>query len=85
MATQLEAAQREARRSFAIVGRRDTYGRWQGRKPQSAGRRCRRTQRRAVLETLGIEVVILPRQKHGPGFEPDVGRNSLAHNGVGRA
>ena len=25
--------------------------------------------RRAVLETLGIEVVIMPRLKHGPGFE----------------
>ncbi|OBG51475.1 recombinase family protein [Mycolicibacterium fortuitum] len=29
------------------------------------------TVRRAVLETLGVEVVILPRTKHGPGFEPE--------------
>jgi hypothetical protein len=28
-------------------------------------------QRRAVLETLGIEVVLLPREKYGPGFEPE--------------
>jgi site-specific DNA recombinase len=27
--------------------------------------------RRAVLDTLGIEVVLLPREKHGPGFEPE--------------
>jgi site-specific DNA recombinase len=27
--------------------------------------------RRAVLETLGIEVVLLPREKHGPGFEEE--------------
>jgi hypothetical protein len=27
--------------------------------------------RRAVLETLGIEVVLLPREKRGPGFEPE--------------
>jgi site-specific DNA recombinase len=32
------------------------------------------TQRRAVLETLGIEVVLLPRKKHGPGFEPETVR-----------
>jgi site-specific DNA recombinase len=32
------------------------------------------TQRRAVLETLGIEVVLLPRVKHGPGFEPETVR-----------
>ena len=31
-------------------------------------------QRRAVLETLGIEVVLLPREKHGPGFEPETVR-----------
>jgi DNA invertase Pin-like site-specific DNA recombinase len=30
--------------------------------------------RRAVLETLGIEVVLLPREKHGPGFEPETVR-----------
>jgi site-specific DNA recombinase len=30
--------------------------------------------RRAVLETLGIEVVLMPREKHGPGFEPDTVR-----------
>ncbi len=29
---------------------------------------------RAVLETLGITVVILPRVKHGPGFEPETVR-----------
>ena len=29
------------------------------------------TQRRAVLETLRIEVVLLPREKRGPGFEPE--------------
>jgi site-specific DNA recombinase len=27
--------------------------------------------KRAVLEALGMEVVILPRVKHGPGFEPE--------------
>jgi site-specific DNA recombinase len=27
--------------------------------------------RRAVLETLGIEVILTPRKKHGPGFEPE--------------
>jgi site-specific DNA recombinase len=27
--------------------------------------------RRAVLETLGIEVVLLRRERHGPGFEPE--------------
>ena len=30
--------------------------------------------RRAVLETLGIEVVLMPRKKHGPGFEPETVR-----------
>jgi site-specific DNA recombinase len=30
--------------------------------------------RRAVLETLDIEVVLLPREKHGPGFEPETVR-----------
>lgn len=29
------------------------------------------TQRRAVLETLDIEVVLLRREKRGPGFEPE--------------
>ncbi|MGV0772293.1 recombinase family protein [Mycobacterium syngnathidarum] len=29
------------------------------------------TARRAVLETLRVEVAILPRVKHGPGFEPE--------------
>lgn len=32
------------------------------------------TQRRAVLETLGIEVVLLRREKRGPGFEPETVR-----------
>lgn len=27
--------------------------------------------RRSALEALGIEVVLLPRAKHGPGFEPE--------------
>ncbi|BBZ45456.1 recombinase family protein [Mycobacterium parmense] len=27
--------------------------------------------KRAVLETLGMEVVLMPREKHGPGFEPE--------------
>lgn len=27
--------------------------------------------RRAVLETLKVEVVLMPRKKHGPGFEPE--------------
>ena len=30
--------------------------------------------RRAVLDTLGIAVVLLPREKHGPGFEPETVR-----------
>ncbi|MEM6108479.1 recombinase family protein [Mycobacterium sp. 050272] len=30
--------------------------------------------RRAVLETLGMEVVLMPREKHGPGFEPETVR-----------
>jgi len=32
------------------------------------------TSQRAVLEALGLEVVILPRIKHGPGFEPETVR-----------
>lgn len=30
--------------------------------------------RRAVLETLSMEVVLMPREKHGPGFEPETVR-----------
>ncbi|OMC17890.1 recombinase family protein [Mycobacterium sp. SP-6446] len=30
--------------------------------------------RRAVLETLGMEVALMPREKHGPGFEPETVR-----------
>lgn len=33
------------------------------------------TQRRAVLQTIGLEAVVLdPRKKHGPGFEPETVR-----------
>ena len=30
--------------------------------------------RRAVLETLRLQVTLLPREKHGPGFEPETVR-----------
>lgn len=67
---QLEAAQRErdaALRSLDVETLRPLAG------PEAAARweAMPVTVRRAVLETLGIEVVILPRQKHGPGFEPE--------------
>ncbi|MEC4842599.1 recombinase family protein [Mycobacteroides chelonae] len=67
---ELEAAQQErdaAVRSMDMHTLRDLAGpeaesRWGGM-PVSV--------RRAVLEALGIEVVVLPRTKHGPGFEPE--------------
>jgi site-specific DNA recombinase len=66
----LEAAQRErdtAVRSLDIESLRALAGpeaetRWAAM-PVSA--------RRAVLETLRLEVALLPRVKHGPGFEPE--------------
>lgn len=36
--------------------------------------------RRAVLETLGMEVVLMPREKHGPGFEPETVRVTWSRN-----
>jgi hypothetical protein len=70
---ELEAAQRErdaAVRSLDVESLRALAGpeaaaRWEAM-PVSA--------RRAVLETLAIEVVLLPREKHGPGFEPETVR-----------
>lgn len=67
---ELEAARRErdtAVRSLDVETLRELAGpqaneRWDAM-PVSA--------RRAVLETLGIEVVLMPRKKHGPGFEPE--------------
>ena len=69
----LEAAQRErdaAARSLDVEALRPLAG------PEAAARweSMSVTQRRAVLETLGIEVVLLPREKHGPGFEPETVR-----------
>jgi DNA invertase Pin-like site-specific DNA recombinase len=70
---EIEAARRErdaAVRSLDVEALRQLAGpeaaaRWEAM-PVSA--------RRAVLETLGMEVVILPRTKHGPGFEPETVR-----------
>jgi DNA invertase Pin-like site-specific DNA recombinase len=67
---ELEAARRDrdaAVRSLDIEALKPLAGpeavsRWEAM-PVSA--------RRAVLETLGIEVVLMPRTKHGPGFEPE--------------
>ena len=69
----LEAAQRQrdaAARSLDIDALRPLAG------PEAAARweSLSTPQRRAVLETLGIEVVLLPREKHGPGFEPETVR-----------
>jgi site-specific DNA recombinase len=67
---QLEAAERErdsAIQSLDIEELRKLAG------PQAAERweGMTVTQRRAVLRTLRLEVVLLPRQKNGPGFERD--------------
>jgi site-specific DNA recombinase len=70
---ELEAAQRDrdaAVRALDVEVLRPLAGpeaaaRWEAM-PVSA--------RRAVLETLGIEVVLMPREKHGPGFEPETVR-----------
>ena len=67
---QLEAARRErdaAVRSLDVETLRPLAG------PQAAARweAMPVTTRRAVLQTLGMEVVLLPREKHGPGFEPE--------------
>jgi DNA invertase Pin-like site-specific DNA recombinase len=70
---QLEAAERErdaAVRSLDVAALRPLAG------PEAAARweAMPVAARRAVLETLGIEVVVLPREKHGPGFEPETVR-----------
>jgi site-specific DNA recombinase len=70
---QLDAAQRErdaAVRSLDVEALRPLAG------PQAAARweAMSVAARRAVLETLGVEVVLLPREKHGPGFEPETVR-----------
>lgn len=67
---QLETAQRErdsVARSLDIETLRPLAG------PEAVARWEAMTvaQRRAVLETLGIEVVLMRRDKHGPGFEPE--------------
>lgn len=67
---ELEVARRErdaAVRSLDIEALRPLAG------PQAAARweAMSVAARRAVLETLGIEVVLLRREKHGPGFEPE--------------
>jgi site-specific DNA recombinase len=70
---QLEAAKRErdmAIESLDIEVLRKLAG-------PKAAERCKAmtvTQRRAVLHTLRLEVVLLPRQKHGPGFERETVR-----------
>jgi site-specific DNA recombinase len=73
IAPQLEAARRErdaAVRSLDVEALRPLAG------PQAAARwdAMPVSARRAVLETLGIEVVLLPREKHGPGFEEETVR-----------
>jgi hypothetical protein len=70
---ELEAAERErdaAVRSLDIQALRPLAG------PEAAARwdAMPVASRRAVLETLGIEVVLLRREKHGPGFEPETVR-----------
>ena len=70
---ELEAAKRErdaAVRSLDVEALRPLAG------PEAAARweAMSVAARRAVLETLGIEVVLLPREKHGPGFEPETVR-----------
>ena len=77
---QLEAAQRERDaepRSLDVEVLKPLAG------PQAAARweAMTVTQRRAVLETIGIEVVLLPREKHGPGFEPETVRIEWNLNG----
>lgn len=70
LAPELEAARRErdaAARALDVETLRPLAGpearaRWDAM-PVSA--------RRAVLETLGVEVVLQPRKLHGPGFERD--------------
>jgi site-specific DNA recombinase len=70
---QLEVARRErdaAVRSLDVEALRPLAGpqaaaRWQGMSVAA---------RRAVLETLGLQVALLPREKHGPGFEPETVR-----------
>ncbi len=70
IAPQLEAARRERDaelRALDVEVLRPLAG------PEAAQRwdAMTVTQRRAVLETLGVAVVLLPRAKHGPGFEPE--------------
>ena len=76
----LEAARRErdaAVRSLDIEALRPLAG------PEAAARweSLSVAARRAVLETLGVEVVLLPRAKHGPGFEPETVRIEWKRNG----
>jgi len=66
----LEAAQRErdsAIRSLDVEAIRPLAG------PEASARwdAMPVSTRRAILETLGVEFVLLPRVKHGPGFEPE--------------
>ncbi|MFN6550678.1 recombinase family protein [Mycolicibacterium septicum] len=70
LAPELEEAQRQrdaAVRSVDISALRPLAG------PEAAARweAMSVAAQRAVLEALGCEVVILPRAKHGPGFEPE--------------
>ncbi len=67
---ELEAAQREsdaAVRALDVEALRPLAG------PAAAARWAVMpvSTRRAALETLGIEVLLLRRQKHGPGFEEE--------------
>jgi len=67
---ELEAAQRErdtAVRSLDIEVLRQLAG------PEAKARwkAMSVSMRRAALETLGVEVTLKPREKHGPGFEPE--------------
>ncbi|MGH3639186.1 MAG: recombinase family protein [Mycobacterium sp.] len=67
---QLEAAQRErdtAMRSLDV----ETLRPLAGPEAEKCWEAMSVAQKRAVLETLRVEVVLLPRVKHGPGFEPE--------------
>jgi site-specific DNA recombinase len=69
----LEAAKRE--RDIAIQSLDiEVLRKLAGRKAADRWEAMTVTQRRAVLHTLRLEVVLLPRQKHGPGFERETVR-----------
>ncbi|SHT46736.1 recombinase [Mycobacteroides abscessus subsp. abscessus] len=72
----LEAAQRDR---DAAVGATDLAAvrPLAGAKAEARWGELSVAQRRAVLETMGVEVVLMPRKLHGPGFEADTVRISM--------